>query len=235
MESPTMVPASPSRGRLTPDYAQVLTPRRRWLSRRGSQRAFGGRRDELMALTGRVRQAELDAGTVARDFLPATRNRPRKRVDVRAVSRRHRRPPRRDHGAGRPQDDRQRAQLGRVGVHGGLRGRQHAALGQQHPGPASQPARRHPAEDRFSSRRKVQVVRAERKARGAVRAPALDGTCRRSTCSSTVRRSPAASSTSRSISSTTRRSWSRAAMACTWLPAKSRATSRHALWNDIFP
>ena len=52
--------------------------------------------------------------------------------------------PRRDHRSGRPQDDHQRAQLGRQRLHGRLRGRQHADLGQQHPGP-DQPARRGPA------------------------------------------------------------------------------------------
>ena len=55
-------------------------------------------------------------------------------------------------------------------VHGRLRGRQHAALGQQHPGPA-QPARRDPPPHRLRLARR-QGVQAQRQDRGAVRAAA---------------------------------------------------------------
>jgi len=71
MESPNYGPGIAVTGRLTPDYAQILTPEALAFAAR-LQRAFGGRRDELMALRV-ARQAELDAGALP-DFLPATRN-----------------------------------------------------------------------------------------------------------------------------------------------------------------
>ena len=71
MESPNYGPGIAVTGRLTPEYAQVLTPEALAFAAR-LQRAFGARRDELMALRV-ARQAELDAGALP-DFLPATRN-----------------------------------------------------------------------------------------------------------------------------------------------------------------
>ncbi len=154
-------------GRITPDYAQILTPEAVAFAAK-LQRAFGGRRTELLArrahAAGRARRGQASR-IPARD----TRD-PRRRLDVRAGAGRHRRPPRRDHRPGRPQDGHQRAQFRRQRVHGGLRGRQHAALGQQHPGP-HQPARRDPAADRLHVAR-GQGVPAEREDRGAVRAAA---------------------------------------------------------------
>jgi malate synthase len=57
-------------GRNTPDYAEVLTPEAVAFAAK-LQRAFGGRRDKLLARRAQ-RQAELDAGKLP-DFLPETR------------------------------------------------------------------------------------------------------------------------------------------------------------------
>jgi malate synthase len=57
-------------GRVTPEYAQILTPEALGFAAR-LQRAFGARRSELLARRAQ-RQAELDAGKLP-DFLPETR------------------------------------------------------------------------------------------------------------------------------------------------------------------
>jgi malate synthase len=57
-------------GRITPEYAQILTPDAMAFIAR-LQRAFGGRRNELLAKRA-ARQAELDAGKLP-DFLSETR------------------------------------------------------------------------------------------------------------------------------------------------------------------
>jgi malate synthase len=57
-------------GRITPEYAQILTPEAVAFVAR-LQRAFGGRRAELLARRA-VRQADFDAGKLP-DFLPETR------------------------------------------------------------------------------------------------------------------------------------------------------------------
>ena len=72
--------------------------------------------------TARVeRQARFDAGELP-DFLPETRDDPRIGLARRADPGRAARPPRRDHRPGRSQDDHQRAELRREGVHGRFRG-----------------------------------------------------------------------------------------------------------------
>ena len=109
-------------------------------------------------------------------------------------------------------------------VHGRLRGRQHAALGQQHPGP-HQPARRDPPPHRLRLAGR-QGVQAEGQARHAVRAAARLAPAGEARHGRRRSRSPAASSTSRCTSSTTRRNWSRAAAARTSTCRSSRATSR---------
>ena len=68
-----------------------------------------------------------------------------------------RRPPRRDHRPGRPQDDDQRAQLGRPGLHGRLRGRVLADLG-EHRRRAAQPARRRARNDLARHRRTARAT-----------------------------------------------------------------------------
>jgi len=58
-------------GRITPEYAQILTPDALAFAAK-LQRAFGARRSELLARRA-VRQAEFDAGKLP-DFLPETRS-----------------------------------------------------------------------------------------------------------------------------------------------------------------
>ena len=90
------------------------------------------------------RQAELDAG--ARPGLPRRRPREVREADWtrRPGAGRPRRPAGRDHRPGRAQDDDQRAQLGRAGVHGRPRGRAVADLGQRRRRPGRARRRRPP-------------------------------------------------------------------------------------------
>ena len=57
-------------GRVTPEFAEILTPEAMALAAK-LQRAFGGRRAELLARRA-MRQQEFDRGTLP-DFLPETR------------------------------------------------------------------------------------------------------------------------------------------------------------------
>jgi malate synthase len=70
MSTPTYGPGVEITGRITPEYAQILTPEAVALVAK-LQRAFGGRRSELLARRAK-RQAEFDAGKLP-DFLPETR------------------------------------------------------------------------------------------------------------------------------------------------------------------
>ena len=70
MSTPNFGPGIEIAGRITPEFAQILTPEAMAFVAK-LQRAFGGRRDELLAKRG-VRQAEFDAGKLP-DFLPETR------------------------------------------------------------------------------------------------------------------------------------------------------------------
>jgi malate synthase len=70
MSTPQFGPGIAITGRITPEYAQILTPEAVALAAK-LQRAFGGRRAELLARRAQ-RQAELDAGKLP-DFLPETR------------------------------------------------------------------------------------------------------------------------------------------------------------------
>ena len=143
---------------LTPEVVAFLTD---------LEHEFGGRRRELLARR-RDRLARPAHGRAA--GLPARdRVDPRGGLAGRAVPGRDRRPARRDHRPGRPQDGHQRPQLRREGLHGRLRGRQLADLGQLHRGPA-QPHRRARPHDR--ARRGREAVQAERRGGDAVRAPA---------------------------------------------------------------
>ncbi len=125
-------------GPVTPDYAEVLTPRGAGLCRAPPARVRRPPRRVAGSPRRRARR-ELDAGKLP-DFLPETRAIRDGDWTCAPVPAGHRGSPRRDHRSGRPQDDHQRAQFRRERLHGGLRGRQHADLGQQHPGP-DQPAR----------------------------------------------------------------------------------------------
>ena len=70
MSTPSYGPGIEITGRITPEFAQILTPEAVAFAAR-LQRAFGGRRDELLARRT-ARQSELDAGKLP-DFLPETR------------------------------------------------------------------------------------------------------------------------------------------------------------------
>ena len=147
------------------------------------QRTFGARRVELLARR-EERLERLHAGELP-DFLPET-------AEIRAGDWRVAPTPdeiadRRVEitGPGRPEDGDQRAQLGRAGVHGRLRGLELADLGQLHRR-AAQPDRRARADDLARHRR--EAVRARRRSRGAVRAAARAGTWRSGTTRSTARR-----------------------------------------------
>jgi malate synthase len=70
MSTPSYGPGIDITGRITSEYAQILTPEAVAFATR-LQRAFGGRRDELLARRT-ARQSELDAGKLP-DFLPETR------------------------------------------------------------------------------------------------------------------------------------------------------------------
>jgi malate synthase len=70
MSTPQYGPGIEITGRVSPEYAQILTPEAVMFAAR-LQRAFGGRRADLLARRAR-RQSELDAGALP-DFLPGTR------------------------------------------------------------------------------------------------------------------------------------------------------------------
>ena len=70
MNAPAYGPGISISGRITPEYAQILTPDAVAFAAK-LQRAFGPRRAELLARRAQ-RQAEFDAGRMP-DFLPETR------------------------------------------------------------------------------------------------------------------------------------------------------------------
>jgi malate synthase len=70
MSAPSYGPGIEITGRITPEYAEILTPPAVALAAK-LQRAFGGRRAELLGRRAQ-RQAALDAGQLP-DFLPETR------------------------------------------------------------------------------------------------------------------------------------------------------------------
>jgi malate synthase len=101
------------------------------------QRRFNETRKRLLAMR-KERQKRFDAGETP-DFLAETKHIREGDWEGGADPGRSARPPRRDHRPGRPQDDRQRAQLRRQGVHGRFRGRLLAGLGQYGRGPDQPP------------------------------------------------------------------------------------------------
>ena len=128
---------------VTERYEQILTPEAVAFVV-GLQRTFNARRKELLEAR-RERQKRLDAGERP-DFLKETQAYSRVRMDGGAAAGRHARPARGDHRAGRPQDDHQRAELRREGLHGRLRGLEHADV-EQPDRRSDQSARCHPADD----------------------------------------------------------------------------------------
>jgi malate synthase len=71
MSAPTYGPGIEINGRITPEYAEILSPEAVAFAA-GLQRKFGARRAELLALRA-TRQQEFDAGKLP-DFLPETRS-----------------------------------------------------------------------------------------------------------------------------------------------------------------
>ena len=127
-------------------------------------RKFEPRRQELLA------RARAAAEGVRRrreaGFPRRNEEDPRSRLGRRPAAEGHARPARRDHRPDRPQDGDQRAQLRRLHLHGGLRGRQLPDLA-QHDRRADQPARRGAAHDQLRSSRRQANVPPERQDRGA--------------------------------------------------------------------
>ena len=109
----------------------------------------------------------LDAGERP-DFLARDRQIRETPMDRRAAPRRPARPPRRDHRPRRPQDDHQRAQLRREGLHGRLRRLHHTHLGEPPRRPA-QPPRRHPPHHHLRRPHHQQALRAHRQPRRPLR------------------------------------------------------------------
>ena len=152
--------------------------------------------------------------------------RPRGRLADRAVSRRDRGPPGRDHRPGRPQDGDQRPQLGRARVHGRLRGLELAHLGELHRRTA-EPHRCSRSHDRARYRREALPL--ARRGRRAVRATARLAPGRaalRGRRQPDVRRR---SSTSACTSSAITRATGR----YLYLP-KLESHLEARLWNDVF-
>ena len=189
------------------------------------QRAFGARRRRAARAPGGAPRAPARrraAGLPARD-----RRDPGRRLARRTDAGRDRRPARRDHRAGRPQDGDQRAQLGRAGVHGRLRGLELADLGQLHRRPA-QPDGRARADDLARHRR--EAVHASTTTRRCCSCGRAAGTSRSATSRSTARRCPGRCSTSASTSSATT-----AATAATSTCRSSSRTSRRGSGTTSSP
>ena len=111
-----------------PGADRVLTPEALALVA-GLTRQFRDERDRLLAPAPRA-PAPVRCGR-APGLSAGDRRCRGERLDRRRRTGRPRRPPGRDHRPGRAQDDDQRPQLGREGLHGGLRGRALAALDQR--------------------------------------------------------------------------------------------------------
>ena len=157
------------KGAMGPRYAEVLTPAalrfladlHREFEARARAAARGARRAAAALRRGRT------AGFPSRHQSDPRRPGLARRADPARPAG----PPRRDHRAGRPQDDRQCAQFRRQRLHGGFRGRQFADLGQQYRGP-DQPEGPLGRQARLHRSGEPQALQARRQARGADRAPA---------------------------------------------------------------
>ena len=116
-------------GVINPDFEKVLTQEAIAFVA-DLHRPFNPRREELLA---GARSSARSGSTPASCPISCaeTRADPRRATGrVAPIAAGPPRPPRRDHRPGRPQDDHQRAELRRQGLHGGLRGCEHAHLGQ---------------------------------------------------------------------------------------------------------
>ena len=126
------------RGRIGPRYAEILShDALAFLAE--LHRRFDAHSAATCSRARAERQKRFDAGELP-DFLPETRHIRDGDWKVAPIPADLHGPPRRDHRAGRPQDDRQCAQFRRQRIHGRFRGRQLADLGQHDRGP-DQPER----------------------------------------------------------------------------------------------
>ena len=130
----------------------------------GLHRRFNRRRLELL-VRRMGRQEDFDAGKLP-DFLAETKAIRERRLDGRPDPGRPSRPPGRDHRPGRSQDDRQRAEFRRQGLHGRFRGRVLARLRQHGRGPG-QPEGPLGRKDRLHRPDQRQVLRAQERDRRA--------------------------------------------------------------------
>ena len=146
------------------------------------------------------------------------------------------RPPRRDHRPGRPQDDDQRAQLRREGLHGRLRGRELARPGRTCvDGQLNLRGRRRADDRRSTPARRQYRARTTRPATLVVRPRGwhLRRAARRRSTATPI--SAQRCSTSASTSSTTRSGCSRAAAGRTSTCPRWRATSRRGCGTTSSP
>ena len=188
------------------------------------ERELGERRHELLRARAE-RQERISAGELP-DFLPATRVDPGGRLARRAGPGRPRRPAGRDHRSRRrPEDGDQRVQLRRADVHGRLRGRELADLGERRRR-AAEPHRRDRADDLARGRGKSYELSEE--VAVLARPPARLAPRRAERRDRRHARSRRASSTSASTSSATRSGCSSAERGRTSTSRSSRATSRPA-------
>ena len=194
------------------------------------QREFGAAAARAARRTRRARRSGC-APASCPDFLPETRAVREGDWRVAPAPAGPARPPRRDHRPGRPQDGDQRAQLRREGLHGRLRGRELADLGERDRGPA-QPHRRGRPDDPARARARSSYELND-EIGDAARAPA--------------RLAPASSSTSRSTARRCRRALfdfglyffrnasarARGTGPYFYLP-KLESHLEARLWNDVF-
>ena len=194
-------------------------------------RKFAPTRQQLLAARAE-RQRAIEAGPAAR--LPrGDAAHPRERVAGRADPSRPAGPARGDHRSGRPQDDHQRAELGRQRLHGRLRGRQLADLGTTSIlGQINlRDAIRRTIAFTSPEGKTYKLERADRGADGAAArlAPAREARPARRPADSRRR-----SSTSASTSSTTRKELlERGSGPYFYLP-KLESHLEARLWNDVF-
>ena len=174
---------------------------------------------------------ELDAGRAAR--LPRRDpGDPRRRLDRGPGAGRPRRPAGRDHRSGRAQDDDQRPQLGRPGLHGRPRGRPVADVGQRRRRPGGARRRGPPHADvRLARGQGLPAQRARSRRSSSGRAA---GTSSSRGCWSTACRSrPACSTSGCSCSTTAPRRLRRGSGPYLYL-AKLESHHEARLWNEVF-
>ena len=151
---------------------------------------------------------------------------------IAAAAARPARPPRRDHRADRPQDGDQRAQLRRLDLHGGLRGRQLPDVGQHDR--RARPTSATPCAARSRFEQGGKQYRLNDEDRGADPAAARLAPRREARPVDGKPVSGALFDFAPATSSTTRRSCSRAAAGPYYYLPKMESHLEARLWNDVF-